>query len=244
MAEDYLRRCNKPLRGVLESSYLTPPEVRPNTEQQMFSVLSVKYEQAALCGGQICAWCLEAIAFEKGPHHITGSTERCKCTNYKNQNRTEFGVAGGFQCCFFLNEKDETFFRHFSAFLERPDAKSQRNARNLYLHITTEIYPLHHSKFPPEKFLRVVNYCAEMTRYGIKCGLDGCNLRLDARKIMEEYKVPMITSKDFEHFACQGCVYEMQRMANTGQYVRGCEDLTEFLSDMTKDECVTKNGGC
>jgi hypothetical protein len=243
MTEDYLSRCDKSFRGVLESSYLTPPGITPKVRQQIFSALSVKSEQAALCGGQICAWCLEAIpdgTFER--HHITKSEERCKCVNYKGQGRMELGMAD-FQCHFFLIEDDERIFSNFSAFMNNRRSKSSMDkARYLYLFIVSELYPKYHKCVPREKFLRVTNYCASMTRDGIRCGLSECTLRMDVQKIKMDCEVGMFPVNNFAHFACQGCVYEMQRMTSSDQYVKECSDLSQFIADIMKDDDEDKKG--
>jgi len=183
-----------PIRGVMEFLYAQTKDRTPRPREFMRVVKAVFTEAGALCGGAVCAWCLHAIAlsdrlehqFENGREHpVTGSTARCTCVDFRGMTRVAFTFSPS---VFFVTEDQYKAHKVLDRALGKlalpqadkaaADIRNMRQLIDACLIFFSNQYAEYHARVrhaEPERFRRVVVYCARLTALGVSCDL--CRVR-------------------------------------------------------------------
>ncbi len=245
-----------PVRGVLESLYNREKTKRSSKAQYSRAIMSIYMEGSALCGGQICAWCLQAIPLcweidgappkpsqEKvtalaaplpsqamATHHITLSTTRCTCVNDKGSSRRVFRLS---QSLFFTSKEQYITHRVLGQAIQ--DGKNE--VILAAFQFFTKEYGAHHQavmKVDKELFIRVGRYCANMTALGIICSLCA-QRRVDIslyNHFNTHYHIPI--GEDYG-LCCFECMNELLKVSSDAPDVPTLEKLTRELEEAERN---------
>jgi len=164
-----------PVRGVLEILHGKYKEHKPTRKEFSKMVVAFYYEGGALCGGTICAWCLQAIPTPKSlatagastyehKHPITRSEQRCKCVNFGGATRSLFQWS---QSLFFITVDQ---YKKHSALGQSLKTRNDAIIIAAFSYFSSE-YTKYHSVVADSLLSMVVRYCTTLTTVGLFCDL-------------------------------------------------------------------------